>query len=51
MGVRDLLVHRLEQIIERRAVLRPDADLSQHARNELQITRNGDVFGASRPAS
>jgi hypothetical protein len=31
MGVRDLLVHRLEQIIERRAVLRPDADLSRHA--------------------
>ena len=50
MGVRDLLVHRLAQIIERRAVLRPDADLSRHARHELQITRNGDVFGAPRPA-
>ena len=40
MGVHDLLVHRLEQIIERRAVLRPDADLSRQARHELQITRN-----------
>jgi hypothetical protein len=38
--VHDLLVHRLEQIIERRAVLRPDADLNRHARHELQITRN-----------
>jgi hypothetical protein len=37
MGVHDLLVHRLEQIIERRAVLLPDAD---QARHELQITRN-----------
>lgn len=49
-GVPDLLVHRLEQIVERRPGLRPDADLSRHARHELQITRNGDVVGAPRPA-
>ena len=43
-GARDLLVQRLQKIIERGAILGSNVDLGRHARDQMQIPKRISIF-------
>src|SRR5262245_33484452 len=44
-GARNLLLQRLEQILQRAALVRLDKDLDWHAGKEMDVPQAGDLLG------